>query len=63
MYMVIVEARNHSFMGPWHLRLIEPRHTRRKNHQELEMNIYQVSGGQGGCLSFEVTEEKTKEKT
>lgn len=63
LYVVIEEARNHRFMGMWHLKLIESSHTRRKKHQELEMNIYQVSGGQGGCLSLEVIEEATEEKT
>lgn len=31
--------------------------------QESEMNIYQVSGGGGGSISLEVTEDTTKEKT
>ena len=44
LYVVIEEARNHRFMGTWHLKLIESSHTRRKKHQELEMNIYKVSG-------------------
>lgn len=47
------------------LKLVESNHTRekKKNHQELEMNIYQVSRGWGGCISLEVREETTKEKT
>lgn len=63
LYVVIVEAQNHRFVGVWNLKVIESNHTRRKKIPELEMNIYQVSGGWGGCISSEVIEETTKEKT
>lgn len=33
-----------------------------KKNPALEMNIYQVSGGWGGCTGLEVIEEGTKEK-
>lgn len=60
----ILEAQNHRFLVVWHRKLIESNHTRRKKkNPALEMNIYPVSGGWGGCTGLDVIEETTKEKT
>lgn len=60
---LLLEAKNHRLMVSWNLQLIEPDQTRKKKNQELEMHVYQVPGGWGGCMSLEVTEDTTKEKT